>query len=402
MRTGSAISQQAAIDRLASRQNEIGRLQEQISSGRSLQRVSDDPGAAARAERARTALSRIDADQRGLQGQRNAMQLAESALGRSVDLLQRARELMLQAQNGTLGTSDRSSIAAELAGLRDQLVAAANQRDANGIALFGGLAAGGDAFVSDATGVRFAGEAGQALPDSSSVPGSLDGSRVWMNFGGGNGVFEVAPDPLKPGSAWLGPGEVSDPSKLTGHNYEVVFSVVGGVTTYSVNDLTNSPSTSVLANQPMASSGSTTIEFDGMRLQTFGVPADGQRFTVAPSTRTDLFSVIDRAVSALRDTSATPALRAGSLARSQRELDQGMDRVMLARTMTGDWLTRADAIESQQQTTATGVEQLRAQAEDTDLMQTVSQMQNESSTLDIALKSYAQIQRISLFNYLSS
>ena len=87
--------------------------------------------------------------------------------------------------------------------------------------------------------------------------------------------------------------------------------------------------------------------------------------------------------------------------RTLRELEQGLDRVMLARTVAGDWLARADAIETAQQDTAAGVEQVRAQAEDTDLMRTLSELQNASGTLDIALKSYAQIQRISLFNYIA-
>lgn len=402
MRTGSANANHTAVQTLAARQARIEQLQEQVSSGRRIQRVSDDPAAAARAERSRNALSRIAADQRGLQDQRNALQLAEAALGRSVDLLQRARELLVQSQNGTLGARDRLSIATELAGLREQLLAEANQRDANGVALFGGLSTRAEAFVQGAGGVAFTGEAGQALATASAVPGAMDGSRVWMDLRGGNGAVEITPDAATPGGAWLDAGEVTDPSSLTGHDYEVVFSVAGGVTTVSVNNLTLG--TTVVAAQPFAAPPSgqgATLEFDGLRIRARGTPADGERFTVAPSQRTDLFAVMERAITALSDGSTPPARSVGTVTRTLRELEQGLDRVMLARTVAGDWLARADAIETAQQDTAAGVEQVRAQAEDTDLMRTLSELQNASGTLDIALKSYAQIQRISLFNYIA-
>ncbi|NBQ87771.1 MAG: flagellar hook-associated protein 3, partial [Betaproteobacteria bacterium] len=46
------------------------------------------------------------------------------------------------------------------------------------------------------------------------------------------------------------------------------------------------------------------------------------------------------------------------------------------------------------------VERLRADAEDIDMVRSISALQGAQTHLDMALKTYAQIQRLSLFNYL--
>ncbi len=65
-------------------------------------RASDDPVAAAQAERALTRISRIQTEQRALENQRNAIAQAESTMGDAIGLVQEARELMVSAGNGAL------------------------------------------------------------------------------------------------------------------------------------------------------------------------------------------------------------------------------------------------------------------------------------------------------------
>ena len=101
--------------------------------------ASDDPVAAAQAERALTRLSRIQTEQRALETQRNAIAQAESAMGDAVGLVQNARELIVSAGNGTLTPNDRATIANQLQGLREQLSEVANRKDTNGVPLLGAL-----------------------------------------------------------------------------------------------------------------------------------------------------------------------------------------------------------------------------------------------------------------------
>ncbi|NBS46966.1 MAG: flagellar hook-associated protein 3 [Betaproteobacteria bacterium] len=398
MRIGTDTSQRALVGTLHSRQSDLADLQQQVSTGRRVLRASDDPAAISRAERARNALQRMDADQRALASQRATLAQAESTLGQSVDVLQNVRELMLQASNGSLSTSDRQSIAQQVLSLRDHLLALANQRDANGLALFGGPGCTVAPFAVTSQGLVYQGVPAQAAPTESSVPASMDGQRLWMNLPDGNGVFRVESGSANSGTVWADPGTVTDPSALDGHSYEIRFAVTasgagGNTTTWTAFDTTTGQALG--AAQPYAEG--MTLKLPGMSVVARGAPAQGDTLQIGPSGRGDLFAVLQRAADAIR--TGGPAL-GGAVSRATRELDTGLDRLMMGRTLAGEWLRRADTIDNLMQDRRLDVERLRADAEDIDMVRSVSELQGAQTNLDVALKTYAQIQRLSLFNYL--
>ncbi len=398
MRIGTDTSQRALVGTLHSRQSDLADLQQQVSTGRRVLRASDDPAAVSRAERARNALQRMDADQRALASQRATLAQAESALGQSVDVLQSVRELMLQASNGSLGTGDRQSIAQQVLSLREHLLALANQRDANGLALFGGPGCTAAPFAVTPQGVVYEGVPAQVAPTESSVPASMDGQRLWMNLPDGNGVFRVTSGGSNGGTVWADQGAVTDPSALDGHDYEIRFAVTpngtgGNTTTWTAFDTTTGQALGV--PQPYAEG--LTLRLPGMSVVARGTPAPGDTLQISPSERSDLFAMLQRAADAIR--AGGPAL-GGAMSRATRELDTGLDRVMAGRSLAGEWLRRADSIDNLMQDRRLDVERLRADAEDVDMVRSVSELQGAQSNLDVALKTYAQIQRLSLFNYL--
>ena len=118
MRMSSANAYEKSLQILYARQNELAGQQEKLTSGKNVNRPSDDPSSAAQAERAQTRLSRIASDKQALEVQRGALTLAESALGDSAGLLQRFRELTITAGNGGYNAADRLTIAKEMGGLR--------------------------------------------------------------------------------------------------------------------------------------------------------------------------------------------------------------------------------------------------------------------------------------------
>ena len=139
MRTGTANSYDNALEQLFRRQSDLAAQQEKLSSGKKVNRASDDPQAAALAERAMVGIDRVATDQRALEVQRGAIAAAESTLGDATDLVRRVRDLVIQAGNGGNLPADRSILAKQMADLRDQLLTLANRSDSNGVPLFGGL-----------------------------------------------------------------------------------------------------------------------------------------------------------------------------------------------------------------------------------------------------------------------
>jgi len=138
MRLSTAYTYNQAITNLQERQQELTRSQNQLTSGKRVNLASDDPTAAARAERALASISRNDTDKRALDASRNAMSIAESALGDASELLQSARETMVAAGNGSYSDGEREALAKKLIEIRKQLLSIANRPDGSGGYVFGG------------------------------------------------------------------------------------------------------------------------------------------------------------------------------------------------------------------------------------------------------------------------
>lgn len=395
MRLGSANTYDNTLANLTSRQAGLADLQEKLSAGKRVIRASDDPTGAAQAERTLTRISRVETEQRALELQRNSIAMAESTLGDSAELLQRFREAIVGAGNAAYKGTDRDTLAEEMTGLRDQLFANANKLDSNGIPLFGGLGSASLPFTDAAAGVTFNGTPGQRASTPVSIPAAMDGQAAWMTVPTGNGVFTVGLGGANTGTAWTDPGYVVTPGALTGNNYTVSFNVVAGVTTYDVVDTTTA--TTVAAAQPYADGQS--IQFAGMSFTVHGAPATGDTLQIAPSTRSDLFKVLDAAIAGIKGASNGNVLTQNiNLALAQ--VDTGMDRLRSARGQTGELLKRADIIDSTQQNKTVQLEADRSRAQDMDMVKGISDFQNQQTAYDAALRTYAQVQKLSLFNYL--
>ena len=215
MRVSTASRFDGAITSLQQRQGDLSQAQLQMASGKRITAPSDDPTAAARAERAYIAQQRITSSQRAVSTSRSAMSLAESTMGSAVDLLQSARETMVAAGNGSYSAKERGALANQLKQVRSQLLAVANQSDGSGGYVFGGQGTTSEPFLDGTGGVQFAGTGGQTvLSASEQMPTTVDGQATWLNARSGNGVFTSAAAPANTGKAWIDAGGVIDPAAL--------------------------------------------------------------------------------------------------------------------------------------------------------------------------------------------
>lgn len=192
MRITTAFAFESSLGNLQRRQQALVQSQEQLTSGKRVRRASDDPAAAAQAERALAALSRAESQGRALDASRNAMQLAESALGDAGELLAQARELIVSAGNGSFSDSERRIVAEAVRGLRNDLLAVSNRSDGAGRYLFGGQGSGSAPLVDAPGGVAYTATAGQLNAAAGQPsPLSIDGRAAWLQ----------ASDPANPGAA---------------------------------------------------------------------------------------------------------------------------------------------------------------------------------------------------------
>ncbi|MBL0727569.1 flagellar hook-associated protein FlgL [Piscinibacter sp. HJYY11] len=398
MRVSTANSFDASVDSLIKRQTQLATAQEQLTTGKRVNRASDDPAAAARAERALAAEKHTDAMQRAVNASQNAMTLSESALGDASDLLQQIREAMVASGNGSYSDQERRAQADKIAGLRTQLLAVANRQDGAGAYLFGGQSPDHAPFLDAAGGVTYQGTAGQIDAASGDpLPLTVDGRAAWMSGRTGNGVFTTAPNAANTGQSWVDTGRVTNPSLVTGDSYSIVFAVAGGVTTYSV--MQNGAPTAI-AGVPYVSGRA--IEIDGLSATVTGVPADTDSFELAPATSDlNIFNQIDAAVAALNTPLRTPSQIAQTNSTYLAAVDSAMAQMQSVRAQVGETLGRIDNATGRLDDLRLAAQTDRSNAEGLDMVKAISDFQNKQTGYDAALKSYSLVQKMSLFNYIT-
>jgi flagellar hook-associated protein 3 FlgL len=101
-------------------------VQQQLSTGRRIEKMSADPAAASLALRHRQSIDFEAQMRRNLSGGSAFLNASESALGSVNDALQRVRELTVQAGTGTISAQDRQAISQEVSQLIGQIAQLAN------------------------------------------------------------------------------------------------------------------------------------------------------------------------------------------------------------------------------------------------------------------------------------
>lgn len=411
-RLGTANMYDNALRNLGARQTNLSNLQENLTSGKRVVRASDDPVSAAQAERAINRLARIQTEQRALETQRNAISQAESALGDAVDLVQNFRQLVVNAGSAALTPNDRATIANQLQGLREQLVEVANRKDTNGIPLLGALGSALAPFLgplSSSPDYSFDGLPGQAASTGVTIPGTLDGEAAFMFDPQRDGVYTAGVSAI-PSSRILNTTAITpvDPSLVTGNNYSITFSAVGpGATpdtttaTYTITNTTTGAVSAPVVVPDFPSNQSATISVTGIPGLTFdikGTPANGDTITLQPSP--SMFSTMDNAIRDIRNAPDSNAA-AQAVGQALGNMDIGLERLHNMRGYAGELLNRADRITGDQEKRSIQLEGDRSRAEDLDMIQGISDFQNQQVGYEAALKSYAQVQKLSLFNFIS-
>ena len=396
MRVSTANRYETTVDSLQQRQRDMAEAQTAMTNGKRINKPSDDPTGAARAERAYLSGQRIASEQRSVDASRNAMTLAEAALGQAGELLQTARETLVTAGNGSYSPAERLAQANQLSNLRSQLLALANQGNGAGGYLFGGQGATTIPFLDTPDGVVPGAAGGQTLLSSTELmPSTVDGQAIWLSARSGNGVFTTAASPANAGTGWIDAGTVSDPAALTGGNYDLEVVDNNGVLSISV--LHNGAPTAI-DNQPYRAGQAITV--DGMTLHLKGTPVVGDRFSVTPSAPDlDVFEALDRSIALLKDPAANPGQIAQSVNAGLRDMDAVMGHMQAARAEAGSMLNRLDALDGRNQDRALWAKTVQADAEDLDMLQAISTFQNQQTGYQAALQSYAMVQRMSLFDY---
>jgi flagellar hook-associated protein 3 FlgL len=416
MRISTAFGYDQSVSNLQKRQQDLSESQNQLTTGKRVNAASDDPTAAARAERALSGIARTEADQRSLEASRNVMNIAESALSDSVDLLQTARETLVAGGNGSYSASELKSLAVKLKEIRSQLLSVANRPDGGGGYVFGGQGSSSPPFADTPSGVVFQGQGGQIVASSNEQMSlTIDGGQTWLKANSGNGVFTTSPAASNQGDAWVTSGSVYSPTKVpypdnssSAPTFSLKFHVGPTGTTYDLVQSSGASSTTLQSGVPYEDGKTINITDSlgtvdtGMNVSVKGIPADGDSFVINQSHKDlSIFNSLDKTIAALESADSAGVVVQQSINTGLTEVDSVLSNIQSSRSAVGETLNRMDGIEGRNRTLKLAAQTEKSNAEDLDMTESISKFQNQQTGYQAALQSYAAIQKLSLFQYIN-
>src|SRR5438067_12342859 len=146
---------------------------EKLSSGLRINRAGDDAAGLSISEKLKAQVSGLGQAQRNAQDGISLIQTAEGALNETHSILQRMRELTVQAANDTLADSDRSAIKSEMTQLGAEIDRIARATQFNGKNLLDG----------SLTATKTATLTGAAAPGLGSMADTLADVQAATSFG---------------------------------------------------------------------------------------------------------------------------------------------------------------------------------------------------------------------------
>lgn len=197
--------------------NNLGRLenlQNQMSTGRKINKPSDDPVGISFSLRYRSEIAENDQYERNVNSAMSWLEYSDKMLGQVNDVMQRARELAVQGSNETNPQTALDNIASEISQLYEQLVEIGNSKF-NGKYVFNGeltdikpyTVADADTETTDSGKIQFAIGVGVKLPIN------VTGEEVFGAPGEESNTFAL----LKEMESLLKQGDTAGVSNLLGN-----------------------------------------------------------------------------------------------------------------------------------------------------------------------------------------
>lgn len=185
MRIGTA-NQYATFQRdIEVSQRKYFDLMSQISSGKRIDKPSDDPGGMRAVIDIKSMKAALEQYTTNIQRGKNNLQLTESSLSEVSTLSSRAYTLVLQGANTSVSQEQRNAMASEIDSIQKRLLQIANTRNANGSYIFSGQQTDRPALTLGASGISYNGDNGPLLlevsPDET-IPSNLPGDPLFTDL----------------------------------------------------------------------------------------------------------------------------------------------------------------------------------------------------------------------------
>lgn len=406
---------QAGLRAILDQQSGLAKTQLQLATQKRVLTPSDDPVASTSITALKKDIAVIERYNQNGQKAKGYNEQSDGLLSSATTVLQRIRELAIRVGNGTYTNAEREAIALETEQRLSELLGIANTQNAEGEYLYSGFKTDVLPFTQDAAGnYIYNGDNGQRQLDlSTNVAVGINdsGFAVFQNIKNGNGSFTTAANAANAGSGVLSPGSVINApvfnaatpqtytiSMVTNAAGELAYNVFGSVDGQIIPAL---PANPVLNAPTYVENGA--ISFNGAQVVLTGAPLAGDSFTVQPSTSQDIFTTIQRMVTAMRlpqDNDADRAQFRMGIDQALESLDRGMENIDNISAQVGARLNTIETEIAANSGFSLSAQTTLSALEDLDVAEAITRFNQQQVALEAAQQSFARIQNLSLFRFL--
>ena len=397
MRISSSQMYANSVTSMLNQQSKLAATQQQLSTGQRILSPSDDPVGTVRSLELNRAQDQTEQYLRNADLLDSRLRLEESVVDSSIDVVQRIRELSIQANNDSQSNESRLSIASELRQQLDNLLSYANTKDSSGHFIFAGYQEANTPFSKTASGYSYNGDDGQRelqIGPSRRMADGDPGSEVFMGILNGNGQFIAGAASANAGTGIINAGSVVD---VQAFNRAAVTIRFNSDSQYDIVD----DGGAVIDSGDYLSGGD--IRVGGMAVSIEGVPASGDEFTLAPSKRQDLFSMVDALAQSLetpRNDQTQRAAQHNEINTALSGFDRALDHLIQIQSNIG---SRMESLQRQvdiNDGASLQISENLSMINDLDYAEAISRFSQQQTALQAAQQAFAKTQGLSLFNYI--
>lgn len=402
----------------------MSNTQQQLSSGKKFINPSDDPIGVSRSLRLNTEIATMDQYKRNAEDVDSWLSSTEQVVSNMNDVLQRARELTVQAASDTNSVDERSAIASEIQELKNQLVQLGNTTYA-GSSLFSGFKTDKPLLNSDGT-YNIGGSGSKLTADELIAVNVGIGDKIVENFVGQRlfGLYSSVSDLEKEPDDTLVLQQSMSGSYLSASasdplNAAVSFTLTNGSDTVNIN-LTGSFSSlgavadaintqldgttlddphviaSIKDNRLVFESDNTlTIQSAGVGLESIGMANNQTSVSrIDSGNKSQLIAVFDQLISDLKSGNTE------GIGKALSRLDIQMDNVNTIRAEIGVRTNRLDLTINRIDDDTINLTELMSKNEDADIAEVIMNLKMEEYVYQASLSGGAKIIQPTLVDFI--
>ncbi len=412
MRISTELLFSRGIDSINDINTQLQKTQLQISTGKKVLTPADDPVASSRISELNQDLNLTAKFQNNIDQVENNLKFEDSLLSGVNDVIQRVRELSINAGNGTLSKEDIGFISSEIKQRLGQLAGMLNTRGGGGEYIFGGFQGSSAPFALDNSGsYKYQGDEGRRfvqIESSVNIASTENGQAIFEDIKSAKNTFftEANPNNQAVPAALVTSGQVIDQAAYDAFYPEdltLTFNPITAVVPNQANfTITESSTGKVIANN-VRHVDNQPVQAKGIQFEVVGNPVPGDKFFVKSSEKQGLLTTVEKMIYTLDHFVPTKAGREvlkTNLTDNLTNLDNAETSILETRSQIGARLNTLDTTRQQHADVDVLTKAILSKLQDVDYADAISQLSLQQFSLSAAYSSYSKITQLNLFDRL--